>query len=166
MQAFSQDRGVAVSLGFRHRTHMVYAETAWRMDDRSATPDTGAPIPMLSTAMGRAWLCHASAIERQKVLSQLRLEQPQDYARFAAALENASHEFGINGYCSSRGDCYPDVYGFAVPLSKEVDGSSFVMNCGVLATQHTFEEARKLVAVPLRSLVREIEIAIGTRSDS
>lgn len=163
MQAFSVAVGGAVSLGFRHQTSMVYVETAWRSDRRSLAPDTGAPMPMLNTAMGRAWLCHAAPDDRQSVLNQIRVSEPEAYARFAPSVELALQEFESKGYCSSHGDYMPEVYAFAVPFSMPVDSTQFVMNCGVLATQFSFAEATRRIALPLRNLVRQVEVALGMR---
>ncbi|MGH8784469.1 MAG: IclR family transcriptional regulator [Cupriavidus necator] len=163
MQAFSEQIGGSVSLGFRHQTSMVYAETAWRSDGRSLPPDTGAPLPMLSTAMGRAWLCRATPADRHSVLNQLRVLEPASHARFAPAIDRALQEFEAKGYCSSRGDYLREVYAFAVPFSQAVDSTLFVMNCGVLATHHSFAEAARRVALPLLELVRQIEVALGIR---
>ena len=161
MQAFSDRFGAAVSLGFRHGTHMVYVETAWRRDDRSLAPDIGAPMPMLNSAMGRAWLCQAAPDERRGVLNRLRVLEPEAYKRHAPAVEQALREFERSGFCSSRGDYLSDVYAFAVPLSRPVDSTSFIVNCGVLGKRLSFAEATRRVALPLRDLVRDIEMKLG-----
>ena len=161
MQAFSERFGAAVSLGFRHGAHMVYVETAWRRDDRVLAPDVGAPMPMLSTAMGRAWLCQAAPDERRSVLNRLRVLEPEAYKRHAPAVEQAFREFERSGFCSSRGDYVSDVFAFAVPLSQPIDATSFVVNCGVLGKRSSFAEATHQVALPLRDLVRDIEMKLG-----
>ncbi|MBU1360526.1 MAG: IclR family transcriptional regulator [Gammaproteobacteria bacterium] len=163
MQEFSDQVGGAVSLGFRHQTTMVYAETAWRSDGRSLPPDIGAPMPMLSTAMGRAWLSSAPPEERTSVLNQIRVLEPHSYERFAHAADAALVEFQTKGYCSSNGDYMPEVYAFAVPFSQPLESRRFVMNCGVLSTGLSFDQACRRIALPLRDLVRQIEVALGTR---
>ena len=165
MQSFSDQFGAAVSLGFRHGTHMVYVETAWRRDDRSLAPDVGAPMPMLNTAMGRAWLCQAAPDERRSILNRLRVLEPEAYERHAPAVEQALRAFERNGFCSSRGDYISDVYAFAVPLSRPVDTTSFVVNCGVLGQRWSFAEATRRVALPLRDLVRDIETKLGVDNE-
>ena len=74
MRELSEQTGGAVSLGIRERIHMIYVETSRSTDKLIMTPDIGAPIPILSTAMGRAWLCRAPADERMAVLNQIRVK--------------------------------------------------------------------------------------------
>lgn len=164
MMALSDRVGGAVSLGFRHRNSMVYVESAWRGDGRSLPPDIGTPLPMLSSAMGRAWLAHATETKRLGVLNQLRLLDPAGYARHSGAVEQALKDLVAKGYCSSRGEFRSDVYAFAVPFSRLVDGLQLVMNCGVLTSRFSFAEAECQVAHQLRELVRGIEERLGLRT--
>lgn len=78
-----------MSLGLRHQLGMVHVETAWRADSRLLPPDTGAVMPMRATAMGRAWLCRASALDRKAVLNQIRVRDPATAQRFEDAVERA-----------------------------------------------------------------------------
>ncbi|KAB7535792.1 hypothetical protein ET532_027830 [Verminephrobacter sp. Larva24] len=98
---------------------------------------------MLSSAMGRAWLAHASAAQRCAVLNQLRVRDPASYARYAPDIEQARQDLARKAYCSSRGDVRKDVYAFAVPFSRPVDGLQLVMNCGVLAARFSFAQAER-----------------------
>lgn len=164
MMALSERVGGAVSLGFRHRSSMVYVESAWRGDARLVPPDIGTPLPMLSSAMGRAWLAHASAAQRCAVLNQLRVQDPASHARYAPDIEQARQDLARKAYCSTRGDVRKDVYAFAVPFSRPVDGLQLVMNCGVLAARFSFAQAERQVAQPLCELVRQVEAALGLRA--
>lgn len=160
MLALSQQLGGAVSLGLRHQLGMVYVETAWRTDSRLLPPDTGAVMPMLATAMGRAWLCRASAAERKAVLNQIRVQDPATAQRFVGALEHAMAQFAQHGHCSSR-DFRPEVEAVAVPFAQPVDAIRFVMNCGVLAPKPL--AARRVVEIgeALGEVVRGLEAAVG-----
>jgi len=164
MMALSDQVGGAVSLGFRHRSGMVYVESAWRGDGRLLPPDTGTLLPMLSTAMGRAWLAQASESQRQSMLNRIRLQDPLAYARYAVSVEQSKKDLDRKGYCSTRGDFRKDVYAFAVPFSNSVDGLQFIMNCGMLASHFSFTEAERRVSGPLRELVREVEKAMAVLS--
>lgn len=160
MQALSQQLGAAVSLGLRHQLGMVYVETAWRTDSRLLPPDTGAVMPMLATAMGRAWLCRASAADRKAVLNQIRVLDPAAAQRFEGVAERAMAQFARHGHCSSR-DFRPEVEAVAVPFSQPVDAIRFVMNCGVLAPQPL--PARRVLAIgdALAQVVRGLEAAVA-----
>ena len=159
MQALSQQLGGAVSLGLRHQLGMVYVETAWRTDSRLLPPDTGAVMPMLATAMGRAWLSRASAADRKAVLNQIRVRDPAAAQRFAGVAEQALAQFAQHGHCSSR-DFRPEVEAVAVPFSRPVDAIRFVLNCGVLAPAPL--AARRVVEIgdALAGVVRRLEATL------
>jgi DNA-binding IclR family transcriptional regulator len=160
MEALAREIRGAVSLGVRHLTHMVYVESA-RHDEYVLFPDIGAPLPILSTAMGRAWLACAPAAQRRAVLNQIRVHQPQEYERHHAGAEAATIDYARHGYCSSRAEWQAGSHGFAVPLQGLVDNMQFVVNCGVLAEGGAFARLRRDVAPQLVTLARSIEVMLG-----
>lgn len=153
----------AVSLGIRDRMHMVYVETMRSTNSLVMTPDIGATIPIMTTAIGKAWLCKASASEREAVLNQIRVNDPTHFERHYNGILQARKAFERTGYCSNRGEWRSDVYGFAVPLDKPVDSSLFVFNCGILAQPGRFSEIEREVAPLLVSLARSAEVLLGLR---
>ncbi len=159
MLGLSQRLGAAVSLGLRHQLGMVYVETAWRTDSRLLPPDTGAVMPMLATAMGRAWLASASAADRKAMLNQIRVRDPAAAQRFEGVAERALAQFRRDGHCSSR-DFRPEIEAVAVPFAGPVDAIRFVLNCGVLAPAPL--PARRVLAIgeALADIVRELEATI------
>ncbi|VTU31810.1 IclR family transcriptional regulator [Variovorax sp. RA8] len=163
MQTLAREIEGAVSLGLRHRIHMVYVETARDSEDFVVTPDIGAPIPMLATAMGRAWLARAADEDRRSLLNQIRLAAPAEFERYAAAANLAREELARDGFCSARADWQPNRHGFAVPLQGWVDGTQFVLNCAVASTRGGFAQMRREVAPRLVTLARSIEFALGLR---
>ncbi|WP_326542720.1 IclR family transcriptional regulator [Pseudorhodoferax sp.] len=160
MLALSQRLGAAVSLGLRHQLGMVYVETAWRTDGRLLPPDTGAVMPMLATAMGRAWLSSASAADRQAVLNQIRVREPATALRFAGVAERALAQYERHGHCSSR-DFRSEIEAVAVPFSRPVDAIRFVMNCGVLAPAPLPARQVRALGAALTELVRTLEARLA-----
>lgn len=161
MQAAAQELRGSVSLGTRHLTQMVYVETARYEDKRLFTPDLGAPLPMLSTAIGRAWLCGAPGDERHTVLNRLRVGDPSEFDRWGDEIPRWRAEFERDGYCASRGAWRRDIHGFALPLRGVVDATLFVVNCGVLAGEEPFAAVRKRVGPRLMTLARSLETLLG-----
>jgi DNA-binding IclR family transcriptional regulator len=153
----------AVSLGIRDRTQMVYVETMRSTDSLVMTPDIGATIPIMTTAIGKAWLCKAPAEEREAVLNRIRVADPAQFDRDYGGILQAKKTFERNGYCANRDEWRKDVYGFAVPLDKPVDSTLFVFNCGILARPGQFSEIEREVAPLLVSLVRSTEVLLGLR---
>lgn len=160
MLAMAERLGAAVSLGLRHRNSMIYVETAWRTDERLLPPDTGAALPMLLTAMGRAWLARAGPEERQEVLHRLRLEQPQAFAEFHRSAIQAVQFCKLNGWCSSS-DFHPELVAVAVPFLLPIDGVRYVMNCGVLKPSAPTQQHLVRIAAELREVVAQAQHEMG-----
>lgn len=163
MKALADRIGAAVSLGTRDRINMVYVETARSTEQMAFTPDIGATLPMLTTAMGRAWLCRASAKERDETLNRIKLADPEAWRRHAPRVRLIRDVFEQRGYCACRAEWREDVYGFAAPLSRAIEGRIFVVNCGVPVEGRKFAPIERDVVPQLVALVRELEALLGMR---
>jgi len=163
MKALADEIGGAVSLGIRDRTQMIYVETARSTDNLVVPPDIGAALPMLTTAIGKAWLWRVPAELRDPVLNRLRLASPDAWRRAEAALSQARHDLESVGYCSNRAEWRHDVFGFAVPLCRPVDSQWFIVNCGVPARPGTFDTVQKRVGPRVVALARTLEDLLGLR---
>lgn len=161
MRELSEQTGGAVSLGIRDRIHMIYVETSRSTDKLIMTPDIGAPLPILTTAMGRAWLSRAPLDERKAVLNQIRVKEPEHYRRCHQAAMQSVKAYEAHRYCANHGEWRSDVYGFAVPLSRTVDSNLFIFNCGIPASSGSYAVIERDVAPKLVSLVRSIEVMLG-----
>jgi len=163
MQSLAMQVNGAVSLVIRDGLDMVYVETA-RANERMQThPDIGATLPMLSSAAGKAWLCKAPMAERQAVLNQLRLAQPEAYARHAPRLDETIRQYEQTGVCANDGQWRADIYGFAVPVSRLVDANVFIFNCGVPSADGPFAARCQDIAPRLLHLARGAEALLGMR---
>lgn len=163
MAMLSREIEGAVSLGVRDRLHMVYVESARATDELITFPDIGAPLPMMATAIGRAWLAHAPADQRRGVMNQLRVADPLQFERHRPAIALAVKDLADTGFCSSRAEWRPEAHGFAVPLQGTVDGIQFVLNCGIPVSRGGFAALRRSVAPRLVSLARSLEVLLGLR---
>lgn len=163
MKALADHVGGAVSLGVRDRTQMLYVETARSTDNLVIPPDIGAALPMLTTAIGKAWLCKTDAAQREAVLNRLRLQDPEGFRRAMPHLAAARESLEQRGYCVNHAEWRHDVFGFAVPLCRLVDSQLFVLNCGVRAQPGRFAAMEKQVAPRLVTLARNVEVLLGLR---
>jgi DNA-binding IclR family transcriptional regulator len=153
MAALAKRVGGSVSLGIRDRTHMVYVETSRGHDLSAWRPDIGAAVPMLPSAMGRAWLASATPDLRRAVIAQIQgPSRPR-----APAIDQAVVDLQRWGFCVSRGDWRADVHAVAVPVAIAQDGETLVFNCGVLAARLKPRALEKDVGPQLVRLVRSVE---------
>lgn len=163
MKALADEVGGAVSLGIRDRTQMIYVETARSTDNLVVPPDIGAALPMLTTAIGKAWLCRVPADLRDPVLNRLRLQDGDAFRRAAPGLAQAREDLETVGFCSNRAEWRHDVFAFAVPLCKPVDSQWFVINTGVRARSGAFEALRRTVGPRLVAVAHNLESLLGLR---
>lgn len=158
MRALATRTGGTVSLGLYDRLHMIYVETSRGHDLAAFRPDIGARLPVLASAMGRAWLAHASPDQRMQVLTAVQQTDPAQRQRYAPALQTALNDWETRGYCLSEGDWLPDVHAVAAVI-RHTDPSSetLVLNCGVTVARLNGRHIRDQVAQHLRDTVDLIE---------
>ena len=149
--------GGSVSLGMRDRLQMVYVETVRGHESSEFRPDIGGSLPMLATAMGRAWLCQASPALREMVLDALRDSDAEQWRAQQEEWEQARQTFAAHGYCACEAAWLSDVYAVAVPLHHEVDGETLVFNCAVPRALVTPGKLEQEMAPLLLGMVCELE---------
>ncbi len=146
MRELADAVGGSVSLGLRDRLGMVYVETSRGHDAAAFRPDIGARLPLLTTAMGRAWLAAADEPDRDAALQALQATPAQRavVARERRRLQRA-------GYCAAQGEWQPDVHAVAVPLRLPDTGLALVLNVGVPVHRLRGRDLHTRVAPRLRA---------------
>ncbi|SCU83631.1 Transcriptional regulator, IclR-family [Cupriavidus necator] len=153
--------GGSVSLGMRDGTRMVYVETSRGHESSGFRPDIGGALPMLATAMGRAWLCQAPAALREVVIATIRKEAPDQWALHKEALALSGETFAAEGYCVCEASWLQDVHAVAVPVRVEIEGEILVFNCGVPRARMTPRKLEREMGPLLVRMVREIESVLA-----
>lgn len=152
----SRRLGAAVSLGLEYRSSMIYVETVWQADERLRPPDIGAPMPLLRTAMGRAWLGQASPTQRVQALNRLRLHQPEEFSLYQDAAQQAVDFYQANGWCGSS-DFQADITALATAVKAPHEGRTYVLNAGLLRSRPLTEPRLRALAEALCDTARSIE---------
>ncbi|WP_328807403.1 IclR family transcriptional regulator [Paraburkholderia elongata] len=153
----------SVSLGFRDRWHMVYVETARGHESPAFRPDTGATLPILASAMGRAWLGRAESAQRAAVLEQVRVRDPAQWDAYQAGLEGALRMFAEHGVALSEGDFDREIHAVAVPMREPINAETFVFNCGVPRLQLTDRTLVDEIAPRLVAMVDTLERQLASQ---
>jgi DNA-binding IclR family transcriptional regulator len=164
MKKLADEVGGSVSLGMRDRTRMIYVETSRGHDLSAWRPDIGAAVPILPTAMGRAWLAHAPRALRDEVLAQIDAQDPGRARAYAPELAQAQADLGRKGFCISRGEWRSDVHAVAVPVEIPQEGETLVFNCGVLTARLEPRQLEQQVGPRLLALAREVETELEPRA--
>jgi DNA-binding IclR family transcriptional regulator len=155
----------SVSLGMRDRFSMVYVETCRGHETIAFRPDIGASLPLLDTAMGRAWLAGISEAQRREVLQRIQSEEPIAWQKHGRAVQAALRSFSKVGVCFSQGDWQHDIHAVAAPMRLAVDGETLVFTCGVPAVVLGLRTLEDDVAPALLHMVREVERAYLAQCD-
>ncbi|HLU03036.1 MAG TPA: IclR family transcriptional regulator [Advenella sp.] len=146
----------SVSLGLYDNLHMVYIETSRGHEAIGFRPDIGARLPLLGSAMGRAWLANAPEALRNSILEQIRSEDDWQLQTHGAAWKRAQHDWDVKGYCLSFGDWQADIHAVAVAMREPVGGDYLVFNCGVPVSRLKSKTIEEVAAGPLLAMVDEI----------
>jgi len=156
MRALADRCEGSVSLGLYDNLHMVYLETSRGHEAIGFRPDIGARLPLLGSAMGRAWLANASSTMRKSVLQQIRSEDDWQMQTHGAAWRRAQRDWNNKGYCLSFGDWQADVHAVAVALPVPIFGEHLVFNCGVPVSRLKDKSIEDVAAGPLLAMVDEV----------
>jgi DNA-binding IclR family transcriptional regulator len=151
-----------VGMGVRHQMEMVYVDAVVDHDGPNPMIDRGMPIPLMTSAMGSAWLGAASTTEREKALNLQRVRMPALHAKFAHQATMAVRELREKGYCWRIGYRLRDRVNVAAPFHRRVDGEIVVFNCTILARAGIpLEDEAARIGPQLLEMLRRIESAEG-----
>jgi DNA-binding IclR family transcriptional regulator len=153
----------SVSAGLRDRTNMVYVETCRANEALPRRPDIGSSLPIVQSAMGRAWLAAATESEREHALREIRHESPDAWRTYRAAVEQSQRDFRARGFCVSHGDIEEGTWAVAVPMRRRPGEEVLAFNCSAPAFQLKKRQLETEVGPRLVAMVRSIEGAIGLR---
>nr|WP_233575724.1 IclR family transcriptional regulator [Noviherbaspirillum saxi] len=153
----------SVSLGIRDRINMVYIETSRGHEAAAFRPDIGASLPIMDSAIGRAWLAQAVAIDCERVLAEIRAQRPAEHTRNVQIVERARKDLAEKGYCVSHGEWQQDVHAIAVPMHTPVDGEILVFNCGVLTSRLKSKTIEDKLGKRLIDMVKQVDAAVFPR---
>lgn len=112
MNALADATGGHVSMGIRDRLNIVLVETSRQPlaeHLRGPVADIGLALPIVGSAIGRAYLAGSDAAARDALLNEIRIKTPDDWAQFSPGLRAAFAEHARHGYCTMEGELVRDV---------------------------------------------------------
>jgi len=129
LERLASETGCTVNLGTRDRLVGVYLDSC-RADRANAwRPDIGSPLPLLTTALGRALILGRPAAEQAAILNRLQVRDPERY-RVERPLFDADRDaFRQRGWTYSPGQWRPGVHAVAVPLVQTLHPETVAINC-------------------------------------
>ena len=150
----------SVNMGIRDRLSIVYVE-ACRSGNLTTLPDIGTSIPIAQSVTGRAFLFACTPPEREAVLNQMKVKEPESLRKYQSAITKSLEDIRAKGYCVSNGDLRREVHAVGVPMRRNVDGEIVTFNCGVPAFMLKKGQLEDDLGPRLVAMVRNIEAALG-----
>jgi DNA-binding IclR family transcriptional regulator len=150
----------SVNMGIRDRLSMVYVE-ACRSGNLTTLPDIGTSIPIAQSVIGRAFLYACTPPEREAVLNQMKVKEPETLRKYKAQIDKSLQDIRGKGYCVSNGELRREVHAVGAPMRRNVDGEIVTFNCGIPAFMLKKGQLEDDIGPRLVAMVRNIEAATG-----
>jgi len=129
LERLARETGCTVNLGTRDRLVAVYLDSC-RADRANAyRPDIGSPLPLLTTALGRALILGRPAAEQSAILNRLQVQDPPRYRAERPFFDADRDAFRLRGWTHSAGHWRPGVHAVALPLRQALHAETVAINC-------------------------------------
>jgi DNA-binding IclR family transcriptional regulator len=151
----------SVSMGMRDRLNMVYIESCRHGNGIATLPDIGTAVPIAVSVIGRAFIASSTPPERESVLNQLKVKEPEMHRKYRPQIDKAMEEIRSRGFCVSLGEMRREVFAVGVPMRRTVDGEVVAFNCAVPAFMLKKGQLEEDMGPRLVAMVRNIEAALG-----
>ena len=151
----------SVSMGIRDRLSMVYVESSRSGNGIATLPDIGTAVPIAQATIGRAFLAACTAPEREAVLNQMKVKEPEQLKKYRTQIDKSLEDIRTRGFCVSAGELRREVYAVGVPMRRTVDGEIVAFNCGVPSFMLKKGQLEEEIGPRLVQMVRNIEAALG-----
>jgi DNA-binding IclR family transcriptional regulator len=161
MQEFAQSVRGTVSIGLLDGTAMVYVETARSGDVGPHTPDIGMPIPVVSTAMGRAAAAILPAADGAGLDARLQIEDAELWSELGALYRRGLTQCADQGFCTCVGEYMASIHAVATPLFYASGPKrAFAINCGIPAFRLVSGQLEAEIGPRIRALAGSIRALI------
>ena len=150
----------SVNMAIRDRLSMVYVE-ACRSGNVVSLPDIGTSVPLGQTVTGRAFLFACTPAEREAILNQMKVKDPELHRKYRAQIDKSIEDIRMRGFCVSYGELRREVYSVGVPMRRTVDGEIVAFNCSVPSFVLKKGQLEEDLGPRLVTTVRNIEAGLG-----
>jgi DNA-binding IclR family transcriptional regulator len=150
-----------VGLGTRDGHQMVYTDTCEGDALIALRLFPGSRVPLVTSAMGRAFLTTLSSAERERLLAELRPRHEGDWALALKGVEAALDDVAQFGFCASIGAWQKDINGVGVPIAAMAGQPQYVFNLGGPAYALPEAQLRENLGPKLVAIARTVEAILA-----
>ncbi|RXZ43606.1 IclR family transcriptional regulator [Crenobacter cavernae] len=162
MREFALKHNVSVSLAMRDGVDMVYLETCRSAARVTVQLTVGSRVPLVTTAIGRAYYAGLTDAERGKLDLELAEHYGAEWPGLADKLAESLIDYRERGYAHSWGEYGPEVLAIGVPLRSPASGQpTMALNASGPALLFTPETLGREVGPVLVELAHRIAPPLG-----
>ena len=158
LHALSQQTNASVHLAINDGLHMQVVDTYWHSS--AFVIDIGSRVPVVTTSLGRAYVCALPEEERKAMLEEIRLKRPAEWPLMKRRFEQAFREYEQYGFCFALGDWRRDVNAVATPFDPRDGSKPVVVGCSGAAFQLSPELLKHEIGPRLLALVGNLRSAL------
>jgi DNA-binding IclR family transcriptional regulator len=156
MQELADFSGGMVSLGTRDRLSMIYIENCRSSSALTLSLDVGSRIPVVHTAIGRAWMAVASERERHEVMDRVAALDPTAWPAIREGIDASLADYRRLGVTCAFGDWQADVNAIARAFQPGGGLPPMAISCGgpayTLSREFLLAQVRPLLVEAVRQL--------------
>ena len=161
MAALARDAHFNVGIGTLDGDLMVYLDAFEGDALVGLRLRAGSQVPVLTSAMGRAWLAVQDEAARAVLLDRLRPHHGDEWPTLLQGLRQAERDLAERGYCLSLGDWHKDINGIAVPIVEPGTGTVYAINLGGPAYMLGEDSLRADLAPRLLAIAERLRARLG-----
>ncbi len=133
LHALSQQTNASVHLAINDDLFMQVVDTYWH--SAVFVIDIGSRVPLVTTSLGRAYVCALPEDERRSTLDRIRLGRPAEWPIVRKRFDEAFRDYEQYGFCLGLGDWRREVNAVAAPLDPGDGTKPVVIGCSGAAFQ-------------------------------
>jgi len=130
MQTLADESHGMVALAIRNRTSMIYLEVCRSDLAISASLGVGSRLPLVTSAIGRAYLAGVSEAERAELLQRVRVRDEDAWPGISAAVRESLLHYRSFGCTTSFNGWRRGVNAIGVPVVAGPHRPVAAINCG------------------------------------
>ncbi|NLD67775.1 MAG: IclR family transcriptional regulator [Limnobacter sp.] len=161
MQALADETGCGVALGIPDRHQMVYLEICQAEGPLVMRLERGARLPIVNSAMGRAWLAGLGDADRRRALRRLEAHYGAEWNGIEPRLRAAFDDYREHGWCASEGEWEAGISAVAAPVGLGTPSESMSVNCGGASRSMPRRSLERSFGPRVRDLAQAILAAIA-----
>lgn len=164
MRELARHANFNIGLGTLERELMVYTDACEGDALVGVRLFAGSHIPVITSAMGRAYLAGIDDASRDALLAALRPKYGDEWGSLLKGVKKAIHDVEQHGFCVSAGEWQKDIHGVAAPIRSPAGGPVYSVNLGGPAYLLPETQLREELGPRIAELARKVYSALAPQA--